>query len=72
MTRLRRSRRGKTAIDVTATRQNGLPRVRVSMGEVGSPNHKNSDLDATEVEELIVLLQYRLLVINGAVEWDES
>lgn len=67
MTRLPRSRKGKTAVDVTLTKQDGLPRVRLSMGEIGSANHKNTDMDHTEVENLIVILQYKLAQSRGAI-----
>lgn len=72
MTRLERSRKGKTTIDVTVTKQDGLGRVRLSMGEQGSYNHRNSDLDAREVRDLITLLEWHLAKVTGAIPWDND
>lgn len=69
MSRLPRSRKGKTSVDVTATKQNGLARVRLTMGEVSSYSHKNTDMDAQEVEDLIVLLSFKLAMIRGDIPW---
>jgi hypothetical protein len=72
MSRLPRSRRGKTAVDVTITRQNGLARVRLTMGEKSSPSHKNTDMDDEEVENLIVLLSYKLKMMRGEIPWQDD
>lgn len=68
MTRLPRSRGGKTAVsvDVVVTRQNELPRVRLTLGTDYGMN-KNTDMDAEEVENLIILLQYKLAEMQGEV-----
>lgn len=55
MTRLSRSRNGKTSVDVTVVRQDDLTRVRLTMGD-DSPGRKNTDLDSVEVEALALLL----------------
>lgn len=69
MSRLPRSRRGKTPIDVTIVTQEAGPRVRVTIGEdFARPSaKKNSDLDEKEVTDLIVLLQYNLAKLRGEV-----
>ena len=72
MTRLRRSRRGKTHVDVTTLRQDGLPRVRLSMGTTGTPNNRNTDMDEAEVEDLIVLLQFKLMMLRGEIPWEDD
>lgn len=72
MSRLPRSRKGKTAVDVTVTRQGGLPRVRLTMGEKSSPSHKNTDMDEQEVEDLIVLLTFKLRMIRGDIPWQDD
>lgn len=66
MTRLPRSRGGKTGVevDVVTTRQNGLPRVRLTLGSPYT-NNKSTDMDEEETEALIVLLQYKLLELKG-------
>lgn len=64
MTRLPRSRKGKTPLDVTITHQPAGLRVRVTLGNDGY-DKKNSDLDAKECDDLIVLLQYNLAKIKG-------
>ncbi len=60
MTRLPRSRRGKTPIDVTIVKQDGNTRIRVTVGDdmARLSAKKNSDLDLKEVDDLIVLLSY--------------
>ncbi len=72
MTRLPRSRRGKTPVDVTVTVQNGLKRVRLSMGDEGTGRFRNTDMDESEVEDLITVLAFKLKVIRGEVPWDET
>lgn len=72
MSRLPRSRKGKTAVDVTVTRQGGLPRVRLTMGETSAYSHKNTDMDEAEVENLITLLRFKLMMIRGEIPWDET
>lgn len=69
MTRLPRSRGGKTPVevDVVVTRQNELPRVRLSLGNDYSTSRKNTDMDTEETEALIVLLQYKLAEMRGEV-----
>lgn len=59
MTRLPRSRKGKTPLDVTVTIQDGLKRVRITMGD-DNFNKKNSDLDEQETEDLITMLTFKL------------
>jgi hypothetical protein len=71
MSRLPRSRKGKTTVDVTVTKQDGLPRVRLTMGD-GKPNHKNTDMDPTEVADLIVLLTFKLKMIRGEIPWQDD
>lgn len=57
--RLRRSRRGKTPIDVVRVEQDpGVVRIRLTMGEVRSGSHKNSDLTPQEAEDLATMLLY--------------
>lgn len=71
--RLPRSRRGKTPIDVGVVTQESGPRVRVSIGEDGhgaQSYRKNSDLDFTETENLILMLQYKLAVAKGEIADD--
>jgi len=65
--RLRRSRRGKTPIDIGVVTQDSGPRVRVSIGEDGTPGRKNSDLDFQETEDLITMLQYHLALAKGDI-----
>ena len=62
MTRLPRSRGGKTAVevDVVITEQNNLKRVRLTMG-ANTHKVRNTDMDEEETEALITLLQYKLL-----------
>ena len=69
MTRLPRSRGGKTpvAVDVVVTKQNGLPRVRLTLGADYGTSKKNTDMDEDETEALIVLLQYKLAEMRGEV-----
>lgn len=67
MTRLPRSRKGKTPIDVTTTEQNGLKRVRFTTGHDGA-RKVNSDLDPQEVFDLVTILSYHLGVITGHIE----
>lgn len=69
MTRLVRSRKGKTPIDVVVTRQQAGPRVRITVGD--GPNKKNSDLDFTETENLILYLTYKLAVARGELADNE-
>lgn len=64
MTRLPRSRGGKTAIDVTLTAQAGLMRVRLTMGEDNS-SKKNTDMDELETANLITILEYKLAELRG-------
>lgn len=75
MTRLPRSRKGKTAIDVIVTQQ-GQPRVRLSMSRPSKPGvpdrFVNTDMDEQEVNDLIVLLQFKLAVMRGEVAWDDD
>ena len=75
MTRLPRSRKGKTAIDVIVTQQ-GQPRVRLSMSRPSNPGlpdrFVNTDMDEQEVNDLIVLLQFKLAVMRGEVAWDDD
>ena len=71
MTRLPTSRKGKTPVDVTVTNQNGLKRVRLTMG-LDALNKKNTDMDEQEVEDLITILTFKLAMIRGQVPWDES
>lgn len=68
MTRLPRSRGGKTPvdIDVVVTEQDGLSRVRLTMG-AGTAKVRNTDMDEDEVRELLVLLEYKLLEMKGEV-----
>lgn len=68
MTRLPRSRKGKTPIDVTVTRQPAGPRVRLSVGRLNGLGQVNSDLDVKEVNDLVTMLLYHLAVITGKVE----
>lgn len=70
MTRLPRDRKGKTPIDVGIVKQDGLERVRLSMGEDGTPGRKNSDLSLEETQDLIAMLNYNMLVIKGEIERD--
>lgn len=73
MTRLPQTRKGKTPVDVTVTEQNGLKRVRLSMGaDYGYGGKKNTDMDEQEVEDLITILTFKLAMIRGQVPWDES
>lgn len=60
MTRLPRSRNGKTPIDVVIVKQDNTKRVRITVGDdLARPSaKKNSDLDMKEVDDLIVLLSY--------------
>jgi len=70
MTRLPRSRKGKTPIDVTTTGQNGLKRVRLTVGHDGGAKF-NSDLDPQEAMDLLTILTYHLSVITGQIEDSE-
>lgn len=70
--RLPRSRKGKTTVDVTVTRQDGLPRVRLSMGERSKPGFKNTDMDESEVEALVTFLQFNLAKVRGQIPWNEG
>lgn len=67
MTRLPRPRKGKTPIDVTNTSQNGVERVRVTVG-FDYRTKTNSDLSPEEVRDLIVLLQYHLAIAEGHIK----
>ena len=67
MTRLPRSRKGKTPIDVTITDQNGVKRVRLTVGQDNGAK-KNSDLDAQEVADLVTMLAYNVGIITGNIE----
>lgn len=69
--RLERSRRGKTNIDVTTTNQDDNKRIRISMGDPGKPGFKNTDLDAVELDNLIVILNYHKLKMEGKIPWQE-
>lgn len=66
MTRLPRSRGGKTQVDVdvVVTEQDGLKRVRLTMG-AGTTKVRNTDMDVQEVEDLIVMLEFKLQEIKG-------
>lgn len=68
--RLPRSRKGKTAIDVTPTLQNGLKRARITIGDTDSANKRNSDMDEKEVADLITILEFTLAKLKGEVPWD--
>lgn len=70
MTRLPRERKGKTPIDVGMVQQDGLTRVRISMGEDGG-SRKNSDLSIQETEDLIAMLNYHMLVAKGEIIPDD-
>jgi hypothetical protein len=72
MSRLPRSRKGKTTVDVTITRQDGLPRVRLTMGHVDHYSHKNTDMDDREVEDLIIMLTYKLKMMRGEIPWQDD
>lgn len=69
--RLPRSRKGKTAIDVTTTEQAGLKRIRLTMGEPTDPRKRNTDMDAAELDALIILLQWHQAKLNGSVPWED-
>lgn len=71
MSRLPQSRKGKTTVDVTVTEQNGLKRVRLTLGDQ-TISKKNTDMDEREVEDLITLLQFKLMMLRGEVPWDET
>lgn len=66
--RLPRDRKGKTPIDVGVVEQDGLKRVRLSMGEDGTPGRKNSDLSDKETVDLIAMLNYNLKLIRGEID----
>jgi hypothetical protein len=70
MTRLTRSRKGKTPVDVVATEQNGLKRVRISMGDERYSNYRNTDMDERETRELITMLEWHLAKVEGRIDWD--
>lgn len=69
--RLPRDRKGKTPIDVGIVVQDGLTRVRLSMGEDGTPGRKNSDLSVEETENLITMLAYNLELAKGNIKEEE-
>lgn len=64
--RLPRDRRNKTKVDVNIVEQDGLTRVRLSLGEDGR-GRKNTDMSVSEAEDLIVLLQYHKGVADGSI-----
>lgn len=66
--RLPRSRRGKTPIDINIIQQgeDAPVRVRLSLGPDDGKRY-NSDLDFTETENLIVMLQYHLAKAKGDI-----
>lgn len=68
MTRLPRSRGGKTNVDVdvVTVEQDGLKRVRLTMG-AGTMKVRNTDMDEQEVEDLIVMLEFKLQEIKGSL-----
>lgn len=66
MTRLPRSRRGKTPIDIVVVTQESGPRVRLTLGD-DYDTKRNSDLDFEETEALIVLLRYHLAKAKGEI-----
>lgn len=70
--RLPRSRKGKTTIDVTTTAQNGLKRVRLTMGPPNGweSDRYNTDMDEEETEALITLLRFTLAKLRGEVPDD--
>jgi len=72
--RLLRTRRGKTPIDITVVKQgDGPSRVRITVGDDWSnPSaKKNSDLDVTEVDNLITMLEYYKRVATGEIKIDD-
>jgi len=71
--RLPRSRRGKTPIDVNIIQQGADAPIRVRL-TVGPDYEKkyNSDLDFTETENLIVMLQYHLAKAKGELPNGDS
>lgn len=68
--RLPQSRKGKTAVDVTTTNQEGKKRIRLTLGEPTDPRKRNTDMDAAELDALIVILQYHQQKLLGNVDWD--
>lgn len=58
--RLKRTRRGKTFVDIAVV----YGKVRITMGNPDSGN-KNTDLDAYELDQLITMLSYYKLEIEG-------
>lgn len=72
MARLPRERKGKTAIDIVAVEQDGLKRVRITMGDTASPNKRNTDMTAGEVRDLITLLEYNHAKLVGKIPWSEG
>ena len=69
MTRLQRTRRGKTPVDVTRTEQNGIRRIRLSMGDEIGQRFRNTDMDDEETENLIIMLAYNLKMLRGEIPW---
>lgn len=67
--RLPRTRKGKTPLDVTLVEQYGNKRVRITLGEDSNPRGKyNTDMDAAEVTDLIALLNYNMMILNGEID----
>lgn len=64
--RLPRGRSNKTKVDVNYVEQNGLPRVRLTLGEDGR-GKKNTDMDAKETGDLITLLEYHKGIVDGTI-----
>lgn len=66
MTRLPRTRGGKTPVDVdvVVVEQDGLKRVRLTMGAGSFKGSRNTDMDVEETEDLITLLEFKLQEIK--------
>lgn len=65
--RLPRDRGNKMKVDVNFTEQNGLRRVRLTLGEDDYRGKKNTDLTPQEVDDLVTLLQYWKGVVTGDI-----
>lgn len=65
--RLPRKRKGTTPVDVVVTEQNGLRRVRLSMGMPGR-KFSNTDLPPDEARDLATMLNFWAGVADRTID----
>lgn len=66
--RLKRTRRGKTFVDITPV----YGKLRITMGNNDGGGNKNTDLDLYELDQMITMLAYYKLELEGKLASTEE